>query len=91
MTSEERRRREAYLARKRRRKRRRTIQLIKRGVILCLGVFLILFGITRIFQKDENPGEVKAQKVEAEDKRKKKKKGFSRKSLPRRRIIRWNF
>ncbi len=81
MTSEERRRREAYLARKRRRKRRRTIQLIKRGVILCLGVFLILFGITRIFQKDENPGEVKAQKAEAEDKKEKEEKGFQQKVI----------
>ncbi len=64
VTSEERRRREAYLARKRRRKRRRTIQLVKRCVLLCLGVFLILFGITRIFHKDKAPDEVQAKKVE---------------------------
>lgn len=62
MTSEERRRREAYLARKQRKKRQRTIQMIRRCVLSCLGVLLIVFVMTKIFQKDDSPQAVQAEK-----------------------------
>ncbi len=83
MSSEERRRREAYLRRKRRRKRRRTIQIIKRAAIICVGVFLIVFGITRVLKKDVSPDEVKAQKEAPSVAKKaaKKEKGFQQKVI----------
>lgn len=62
MIREERRRREAFLTRKQRRKRQRTIQMIRRCVLSCLGVLLIVFVMTKIFQKDENPQAVQAEK-----------------------------
>lgn len=83
VSSEERRRREAYLRRKRRRKRRRTIQIIKRAAIICVGVFLIVFGITRVLKKDVSPDEVKAQKEAPSVAKKaaKKEKGFQQKVI----------
>lgn len=83
VSSEERRRREAYLRRKRRRKRRRTIQMIKRAAIICIGVFLIVFGITRVLKKDVSPDEVKAQKEAPSVAKKaaKKEKGFQQKVI----------
>ena len=80
MTSEERRRRDKYLARKRRRKRRRTIQIAKRAAIVGFGIFLIVFGVTRIFQKDSAPDEVQAKKKRPRlfRRRKKSKRDFSR-------------
>ena len=81
MTNEERRRKNAYLARKKRRKRRRRIQIIKRTAVICFGVFLIIFGITRIFQKDEKPDEVQAHKVSQVSQQKEKKKGFQQKVI----------
>ena len=90
VSSEERRRREAYLRRKRRRKRRRTIQIIKRAAIICVGVFLIVFGITRVLKKDVSPDEVKAQKEAPSVAKKaaKKERASSRKSSCRTRTIR---
>lgn len=81
MTSEERRRRNAYLARKKRRKRQRTIQMIKRGAILCLGVFLIIFGITRIFHKEKSAEEVQAKKTVQVSDEKGEKSGFQQKVI----------
>lgn len=81
MTSEERRRRNAYLARKKRRKRQRTIQMIKRCAILCLGVFLIIFGITRIFHKEKPTEEVQAKKVAQVSDKKGEKDGFQQKVI----------
>ena len=83
MTSEERRRRDKYLARKRRRKRRRTIQIAKRAAIVGFGIFLIVFGVTRIFQKDSAPDEVQAKKEAPKtvQKEKEEQKGFQQKVI----------
>lgn len=62
MTSEEQRRRDQYLARRRRRKRRRTIQIIKRCVISCVCVLLLVFVMSKILLRDEKPESVQAQK-----------------------------
>lgn len=64
LTGEERRRRDAYLARKRRRKRQRTIQIIKRSILLCAGVLLLVFAVTRIFKAEDNVEQVEAGKYE---------------------------
>ncbi len=83
MNSEERRRREAYLARKRRRKRKRTIQIMKRALIVGFGIFLIVFGVSRIFHKDTSPDEVQAKKEAPKTvkKEKEEEKGFQQKVI----------
>mgnify|MGYP002512183119 FL=1 len=66
LTNEERyrrRRRRTVTERRRLRRRRRNIQIIKRVMAVCLGVFLLLFLISRIAHKEESPEEVKAQKT----------------------------
>lgn len=62
MTSEERMRRDRYLARKRRRKRQRTIQIIRRCVISCACVLLLVFALAKILLREEKPESVQAQR-----------------------------
>ncbi len=88
MTSEERRRRKAYLARKRRKKRQRTVQIVKRAAVCCVGVLLIVFVLTKLFQRDETPHAVQAQKSipyeeteKIEKAEEKTKKGFQQKVI----------
>lgn len=62
---------------------------MKRGVILCCCIILIIFGISKITQKDEAPDEVQAHKIEKKIERKisspsntkKVKKGFEQKVI----------
>ena len=66
LTNEERyrrRRRRTVTERRRLRRRRRNIQIIKRIIAVCLGVFLLLFLISRIAHKEESPDEVQARKT----------------------------
>ncbi len=84
MTREERRRKEAYMARKRRRRRKRNIQIIKRVGVLGVGLFLIVFGITRVFRQEKAPDEVQAKKVASDVSQKEKEKedkGFQQKVI----------
>lgn len=67
LTNEERRRREACLARKRRKKRQRTIQIVKRCLLLCAVLVLVLFVITKILDKD-GAGEEKSEAKQTQGK-----------------------
>ena len=81
MSNEERRRKEVYLARRRRRKLQRRIQIIKRVVIVGFAVFLIVFGMTRIFKKNDTPDEVQARKEALQTSKEKKEQGFQQKVI----------
>jgi len=88
VTSEERRRREAYLTRKRRRKQQRTIQMARRIALSAVGVLLILFVLTKVFQKDDSPKAVQAEKgvtkvqtVQKKSHEEKQEKGFQQKLI----------
>lgn len=91
LTNEERyrrRRRITVAERRRLRRRRRNIQILKRVAIVCLGVFLIFLGVSKLTHKKEAPEEVQAQKttenpvvVRSVEEDKPKEKGFQQKVI----------
>ncbi|MEY8390234.1 peptidoglycan recognition family protein [Lachnospiraceae bacterium 45-W7] len=74
------------MTRKQRRKRQRTIQMVRRCALSLVGVLLIVFVITKIFQKDESPQAVQAEKNNAklqsvQSQEEKKEEGFQQKVI----------
>lgn len=69
MTSEERRRREACLARRRKRKRKRILQMVRKGVISCGAVLVVVLVIIHISQSAQASENISEQSVDemAED------------------------
>lgn len=69
MTSEERRRREACLARRRKRKRKRILQMVRKGVISCGAVLVVVLVIIHISQSSQASENISEQSVDemAED------------------------